>query len=92
MNLQNIQWKLHLDEKTVGDPHDWFKAFATWIPDSPELILTASATDATGLYVMPVSGGTPELIVTAANIGSVATLDAQYVYFKSGLGLLRVER
>jgi hypothetical protein len=57
-----------------------------------ELILTASATDATGLYVMPVSGGTPELIVTAANIGSVATLDAQYVYFKSGLGLLRVER
>jgi hypothetical protein len=39
MNIQNIQWKLHLDEKTVGDPHDWFKAFATWIPDSPEVFV-----------------------------------------------------
>jgi hypothetical protein len=54
-----------------------------------ELILAASSSDATGLYVMPVSGGTPELIVTAANIGSVAPLDTE---FKSGLGLLRVER
>lgn len=39
MNLQNIQWKIHLDEKTVGKPHDWFKAFATWIPDSPEVFV-----------------------------------------------------
>ena len=39
INLQNIQWKLHLDESTVGDPHDWFKAFAPWIPDSPEVFV-----------------------------------------------------
>jgi hypothetical protein len=39
MNLQNIQWKLHLDEKTVGDHHNWFKAFGTWIPDSPEVFV-----------------------------------------------------
>src|SRR5690606_15524340 len=39
MNLQNIQWKLHLDESTVGNPHDWFKAFGTWIPDSPEVFV-----------------------------------------------------
>lgn len=39
INLQNIQWKIHLDETTVGDPHDWFKVFATWIPDSPEVFV-----------------------------------------------------
>lgn len=39
INLQNIQWKLHLDESTVGDPHNWFKAFAPWIPDSPEVFV-----------------------------------------------------
>jgi hypothetical protein len=39
INLQNIQWKLHLDEATVGDHHDWFKVFATWIPDSPEVFV-----------------------------------------------------
>jgi hypothetical protein len=57
-----------------------------------ELILKASATDATGLYVMPASGGTPELIATVGTIGGVATLDAEYVYFQSGFGVLRVER
>jgi hypothetical protein len=39
INLQNIQWKLHLDESTVGTPHEWFKAFAPWIPDSPEVFV-----------------------------------------------------
>jgi hypothetical protein len=39
INLQNIQWKLHLDESTVGDHHNWFKAFAPWIPDSPEVFV-----------------------------------------------------
>ena len=39
INLQNIQWKIHLDEATVGDHHDWFKVFATWIPDSPEVFV-----------------------------------------------------
>jgi hypothetical protein len=57
-----------------------------------ELILKASATDATGLYVMPASGGTPELVATVGSIASVATLDADYVYFQSGFGVLRVER
>jgi hypothetical protein len=41
---------------------------------------------------MPASGGPPELVATASNIGSVATLDAEYVYFQSGFGVLRVER
>ena len=39
INLQNIQWKLHLDESAVGTPHEWFKAFAPWIPDSPEVFV-----------------------------------------------------
>ncbi len=39
INLQNVQWKLHLDEATVGDHHDWFKVFSTWIPDSPEVFV-----------------------------------------------------
>jgi hypothetical protein len=39
INLQNIQWKLHLDEATVGDHHDWFKVFGTWIPGSPEVFV-----------------------------------------------------
>jgi hypothetical protein len=39
MNLQNIQWKLHLAEGSASDPHDWFKAFATWIAGSPEVFV-----------------------------------------------------
>ncbi|HEX2612386.1 MAG TPA: hypothetical protein VHO02_02185 [Fibrobacteria bacterium] len=39
INLQNLQWKLHLDEATVGDHHDWFKVFATWIVGSPEVFV-----------------------------------------------------
>lgn len=39
INLQNVQWKIHLDESTVGDHHDWFKVFGTWIPDSPEVFV-----------------------------------------------------
>lgn len=39
INLQNVQWKIHLDEATVGDHHDWFKVFSTWIPDSPEVFV-----------------------------------------------------
>lgn len=39
INLQNVQWKIHLDEATVGDHHDWFKVFGTWIPDSPEVFV-----------------------------------------------------
>jgi hypothetical protein len=39
MNLQNVQWKIHLDEKTVGNHHDWFKVFGTWIVGSPEVFV-----------------------------------------------------
>jgi hypothetical protein len=39
INLQNVQWKLHLDESTVGDHHDWFKVFGTWIVGSPEVFV-----------------------------------------------------
>jgi hypothetical protein len=39
MNLQNIQWKLHLADGSSPDPHEWFKAFATWIPNSPEVFV-----------------------------------------------------
>lgn len=39
INLQNVQWKLHLDESTVGNHHDWFKVFGTWIVGSPEVFV-----------------------------------------------------
>ena len=39
MNLQNIQWKIHLADGYTADPHEWFKVFATWIPDSPEVFV-----------------------------------------------------
>jgi hypothetical protein len=58
----------------------------------PELILKASATDATGVYVMPVSGGTPELAAVVGSGAVLSTLDTDYVYFQSGFGVLRAER
>jgi len=39
MDLQNIQWKLHLADGSSPDPHEWFKAFATWIQGSPEVFV-----------------------------------------------------
>lgn len=39
MNLQNIQWKIHLAEGAKPNSHEWFKSFATWIPDSPEVFV-----------------------------------------------------
>jgi hypothetical protein len=39
INLQNIQWKIHVEETSVGNPENWFKAFAPWIPDSPEVFV-----------------------------------------------------
>jgi hypothetical protein len=39
INLQNVQWKIHLDESTVGNHHDWFKVFGTWIVGSPEVFV-----------------------------------------------------
>ena len=39
MNLQNIQWKIHLAEGSAPDPHEWFRVFGTWIPDSPEVFV-----------------------------------------------------
>jgi len=39
INLQNIQWKIHLAEGATPNPHEWFKSFGTWIPDSPEVFV-----------------------------------------------------
>ena len=39
MDLQNIQWKIHLADGYSADAHEWFKVFGTWIPDSPEVFV-----------------------------------------------------
>jgi len=39
MNLQNIQWKIHLADGATPNPHEWFKSLGTWIPDSPEVFV-----------------------------------------------------
>ena len=39
MNLQNIQWKIHLEDGSTPNVHEWFKVFGTWIPDSPEVFV-----------------------------------------------------
>ncbi len=39
MNLQNIQWKIHLADGSAPNVHEWFKALGTWIPDSPEVFV-----------------------------------------------------
>ena len=39
MDLQNIQWKIHLNNGAAMEPHEWFKALGTWIPDSPEVFV-----------------------------------------------------
>ena len=39
MELQNLQWKIHLAEGSAPIPHEWFQAFGTWIPDSSEVFV-----------------------------------------------------
>ena len=39
INLQSIQWKIHLDPGTAPDPQEWFRVLGTWIPDSPEIFV-----------------------------------------------------
>ena len=39
MNLQNLQWKIHLADGTSPPPQEWFRVFGTWIPDSPEVFV-----------------------------------------------------
>jgi hypothetical protein len=39
MNLQYINWKLHLDNPAEAEPDEFFKVFSTWIPDSPEIFI-----------------------------------------------------
>ena len=39
MELQNLQWKIHLAKEIAPDPHEWFRVFGTWIPDSPEVFV-----------------------------------------------------
>ncbi len=39
MNLQQLNWKMHLSNP--GDTHSetWFKVFNSWIPDAPEIFI-----------------------------------------------------
>src|SRR4051812_37318649 len=39
MNLQFINWKLHLENPAEAEPDEWFKVFNGWIPDSPEIFV-----------------------------------------------------
>jgi hypothetical protein len=39
MNLQYINWKLHLDNPAEAEPDEFFKVFSGWIPESPEIFI-----------------------------------------------------
>lgn len=39
MNLQYINWKLHLDNPAEAEPDEFFKVFSAWIPESPEIFI-----------------------------------------------------
>ena len=39
MNLQYINWKLHLDNPAEAEPDEWFKVMSAWIPESPEIFI-----------------------------------------------------
>jgi hypothetical protein len=39
MNLQYVNWKLHLDNPAEAEPDAWFKVFNGWIPESPEIFI-----------------------------------------------------
>ncbi len=39
MDLQFINWKMHLDSSSTPEPDEYFKEFNGWIPDSPEVFL-----------------------------------------------------
>lgn len=39
MDIQKINWRVYIDESSRVDPDDFFKAFNTWIPDSPEVFV-----------------------------------------------------
>lgn len=39
MNLQYINWKLHLDNPAEAEPDEFFKVFSSWIPESSEVFI-----------------------------------------------------
>jgi hypothetical protein len=39
MNLQYINWKLHLENPAEAEPDEFFKVFSTWIPESAEIFI-----------------------------------------------------
>lgn len=39
MNLQKLNWKLFFKNPEAVKPHDFFKVFNQWIPDSPEIFI-----------------------------------------------------
>lgn len=39
MDLQYLNWKVYLDNPAEAEPHDWFKVWNGWIPDSPEVFV-----------------------------------------------------
>ncbi len=42
MNIQRIQWKVFIQDMAGKEPDDFFAAFSTWIPDSPEVFIDVS--------------------------------------------------
>ncbi|MDB5103760.1 MAG: hypothetical protein JWP91_1449 [Fibrobacteres bacterium] len=39
MNLQYLNWKIHLENPAQAEPDEWFKVLSTWIPDAPEIFI-----------------------------------------------------
>lgn len=39
MDIQKINWKIFFDQSSQINPHNFFKVFNTWIPNSPEIFV-----------------------------------------------------
>ncbi len=42
MNIQNVNWKLFIENPEDIVPAEFFKVFSDWIPDSPEIFVDVS--------------------------------------------------
>ena len=42
MNIKKINWKIYLDNEDKVEPEAWFRGFAHWIEDSPEVFVDAA--------------------------------------------------
>lgn len=57
-----------------------------------ELLLTANGEGATGVFVMPISGGTPTKVAVLGGSAKVWGADAEHVYVQTGTQLVRLDR